>query len=201
MGIKRCLACGDPFPLRTQSPDQSYCSAPECQRQRRKLWQRKNRQTDDDYRQNQARAQRKWLDSQPDYWQRYRAEHPDYTQRNREQQRVRSGAQRVSMIAKVDASKPALALASGTYRLSAIAPKSVAKMDAWIVEITVLIPVSVQDEPNCGMLLDMINARSTLWQDRALWTKGLWSMPRVWRLGHKRLRTYDAPKQSCCPRC
>jgi hypothetical protein len=40
MGIKRCLACGDPFPLRTQSPDQSYCSAPECQRQRRKLWQR-----------------------------------------------------------------------------------------------------------------------------------------------------------------
>ena len=51
------------------------------------------------------------------------------------------------------------------------------------------------------MLADMINARSTLWEDRALWTKGLWSMPRVWRLGHKRLRTYDAPKQSCCPRC
>ena len=138
MGIKRCLACGDPFPLRTQSPDQSYCSAIECQRQRRKLWQREKRQTDDDYRQNQARAQRTWLDSQPDYWQRYRAEHPDYTQRNREQQRVRSGAQRVGTIAKMDASKPAPALASGTYRLSAIAPKGVAKMDAWIVEITVL---------------------------------------------------------------
>ena len=138
MGIKRCLACGDPFPLRTQSPDQSYCSAPECQRQRRKLWQREKRQTDDDYRQNQARAQRKWLDSQPDYWQRYRAEHPDYTQRNREQQRARSATQRVGTIAKMDASKPAPVLASGTYRLSAIAPKGVAKMDAWIVEITVL---------------------------------------------------------------
>jgi len=138
MGIKRCLACGDPFPLRPQSPDQSYCSAPECQRQRRKLWQREKRQTDDDYRQNQARAQRKWLDSQPDYWQRYRAEHPDYTQRNREQQRARSATQRVGTIAKMDASKPAPALASGTYRLSAIAPKGIAKMDAWIVEITVL---------------------------------------------------------------
>ena len=138
MGIKRCLACGDPFPLRTHSRDQSYCSAPECQRQRRKLWQREKRQTDDDYRQNQARAQRKWLDSQPDYWQRYRAEHPDYTQRNREQQRARSATQRVGMIAKMDASKPAPVLASGTYRLSAIAPNGVAKMDAWIVEITVL---------------------------------------------------------------
>jgi len=138
MGIKRCLACGDPFPLRTQSPDQSYFAAAECQRQRCKLWQREKRQTDDDYRQSQARAQRKWLDSQPDYRRRYRAEHPDCTQRNREQQRVRSGAQRVGTIAKMDASKPAPARVSGTYRLSAIAPNGVAKMDAWIVKITVL---------------------------------------------------------------
>jgi hypothetical protein len=138
MGVKRCLACGDPFPLRAQSPEQSYCSASACQRQRRKLWQREKRQTDDDYRQNQARAQKKWLDGQPDYWQRYRANHPEYTKRNRENQRARSAGKRAGLLAKMDAPKPLVALASGTYRLSAIRPPGVAKMDAWIVEITVL---------------------------------------------------------------
>ena len=138
MGVKRCLACGDPFPLRAQLPEQSYCSAPACQRQRRKLWQREKRQTDDDYRQNQARAQKKWLDGQPDYWKRYRAEHPGYTERNRENQRARSAGRRAGLLAKMDASKPSSALASGTYRLTAIRPPGVAKMDAWIVEITVL---------------------------------------------------------------
>ncbi len=138
MGIKRCLACGDPFPLRAQSPDQSYCSASECQRQRRKLWQREKRQTDDDYRLNQARAQKKWLDGHPDYWRQYRLEHPAYTERNRKQQRSRSAVQRAAKVAKMDPSKPAPALASGTYRLSAMGPGGVAKMDAWVVEITVL---------------------------------------------------------------
>lgn len=138
MGVKRCLACGDPFPLRAQSPEQSYCSASACQRQRRKLWQRKKRQTDDDYRQNRARAQKKWLDGQPDYWQRYRATHPEYTDRNRESQRVRSAGKRAGSLAKMDASKSSSVLASGTYRLSLIQPPSVAKMDSWIVEITVL---------------------------------------------------------------
>ena len=132
MGVKRCLACGDPFPLRAQSPEQSYCSASACQRQRRKLWQREKRQTDDDYRQNQC------LDGQPDYWQRYRANHPEYTKRNRENQRARSAGKRAGLLAKMDAPKPLVALASGTYRLSAIRPPGVAKMDAWIVEITVL---------------------------------------------------------------
>jgi len=138
MGIKRCLACGDPFPLRAQSPEQSYCSSPDCQRQRKRLWQREKRQTDDDYRENQARAQQKWLNGRLDYWRRYRAEHPEYTERNRERQRERSAARRSESIAKMDASKPASALASGTYRLSTIRPPGVAKMDVWIVEITVL---------------------------------------------------------------
>lgn len=138
MGIKRCLACGDAFPIRPQSPDQSYCSAPECQKQRRKLWQQEKRQTDADYRQNQARAQRNWLDGQPDYWQRYRENHPEYTERNRENQRARSAARRAVSVAKMDASTPSSALMSGIYRLSALQPSGVAKMNSWIVEITVV---------------------------------------------------------------
>jgi hypothetical protein len=139
MGIKRCLACGDFFPSRAQIPDQSYCSAPECQRERRKLWQREKRQTDNDYRENQARAHKKWLEGQPDYWHRYRATHPEYTERNRKQQRTRSAARRAGRsIADMDSSTPASMLASGTYRLSVVGPDGFATMGAWLVRITVL---------------------------------------------------------------
>ena len=40
-------------------------------------------------------------------------------------------------IAKMDASTLAKALQSGLYRIQPISPDGIAKMDAWIVEITV----------------------------------------------------------------
>ena len=54
---RRCAACGRLFELQPQLPEQSYCSAPACQRERRKLWQRERLATDPDYQANQARAQ------------------------------------------------------------------------------------------------------------------------------------------------
>lgn len=138
MRINRCIACGDPFYSRPQVPDQSYCPQPECQRERRKLWQRERRKADDDYRDNQVRAQKKWLAEHPDYWQRYRAEHPEYAERNRDQQRARNAERRKGAIAKMDASRRSLQLHSGTYRLTHANPAAIAKMDVWTVEITVL---------------------------------------------------------------
>jgi hypothetical protein len=38
----------------------------------------------------------------------------------------------------MDASKAGIALPSGTYRLSPVVDASFAKMDAWMVEITVI---------------------------------------------------------------
>ena len=138
MGIKRCLACGDAFRSRPQVPDQSYCSTAECQRERRKVWQRERRRSDNDYRDNQARAQKKWLLSRPDYWKRYRAAHPEYAENNRAQQRTRNAARAAGLIAKSDASMPISPLVSGTYRLSPAQAEEIAKMDAWIVRITLL---------------------------------------------------------------
>lgn len=139
MGIKRCLACADALPLSSRVPDQSYCSRTECQHERRKLWQREKRQLDSDYRDKQANAQKAWSQSNGDYWSRYRDSHPEYVDRNRAQQQVRNASIRQRpVVAKMDASPPALPLPSGIYRIELKDPEGVAKMDAFTVEITVL---------------------------------------------------------------
>ena len=80
----------------------------------------------------------KWLVSHPDYWRKYREEHPQYTERNRILQSSRNAARRSLAIAKMDASGAVPPLPSGTYRLSPAQAEEVAKMDAWIVQITLL---------------------------------------------------------------
>ena len=74
MPTKNCACCGEPFTSRPQVPDQAYCSAPVCQRERRLRWQREKMQTDPDYRDNQSPSQRAWLDRNPDYWRTYRSQ-------------------------------------------------------------------------------------------------------------------------------
>lgn len=133
---QRCAACGKRFLPRSQSPHQTYCSNPACQRERRRLWQLAKRQNDPDYRDNQARAQAAWLAHNPDYWRKYRADHPEYVARNRGQQRNRNKA--TGQIAKMDASPPLLALSSGLYQLKLLVPRPIAKMDPWIARITVV---------------------------------------------------------------
>ena len=66
MERKRCTACKRSFHPRPQTPRQTYCKAPACQRERRRRWQQQKRHADPDYRENQARAQRAWLERNPD---------------------------------------------------------------------------------------------------------------------------------------
>jgi hypothetical protein len=139
MSTRRCLACGNQFRLLPQVPDQNHCSAPACQRERRKQWQRLKRATDPAYRDNQARAQKAWLARHPDYWSQYRESHPEYVERNREHQSARNALRKADdVIAKMDLSPDPKPLPSGTYRLSLIRGGKVAKMDEWIVRIVVL---------------------------------------------------------------
>jgi hypothetical protein len=138
MGIKHCAACGQSFRPRPQAPNQSYCSAHACQRERRRRWQRAKLQSDPDYRDNQSSAQRAWLDRNPDYWREYREAHPDYVERNRNRQRTRRTLTKTIPVAKMDVSMPLQALPSGVYCLQRVVAPGVAKMDAWIVEITVV---------------------------------------------------------------
>ena len=137
MGNKQCIACRQPFHPRPQVPNQSYCSAPDCQRERRKQWHRQKLQTDPDYQNNQARAQKAWMQRNPNYWREYRASHPDYVERNRIRQKERNAKVTGQSIAKMDVSIPSTPLPSGIYHLSLVTDAGIAKIDVWTVEITV----------------------------------------------------------------
>lgn len=136
---RRCAACGRAFKVLPQVPDQTYCSEPACQRERRKLWQRDRRRADPDYRDNQAQAQEAWLSRNPDYWRDYRERHPAYAQANRSRARDRSRERRDGGFAKMDESVPesvASCLVSGLYQLRVIQTHSFAKMDeCFLVEL------------------------------------------------------------------
>lgn len=136
MAYKHCLACGESFKARAQVPQQTYCSAPDCQRARRLQWQRKKLKSDPDYLENQARAQQAWAERNPDYWRTYRATSPKYTERNRALQRDRNAKSAATAIVKMDASKTEFPFYSGVYQLRVIERNEIAKMDVWIVEIT-----------------------------------------------------------------
>jgi hypothetical protein len=135
MERRRCAGCGGAFRPRSQVPDQKYCSASACQRARRRRWQRAKRQSDADYRENQARAQRAWVEGHRDYWREYRRTHPQYCESNRLAARRRRRAARV---AKMDASRAVSRVPSGTYRLVPARAAEFAKMDAWVVEMTLI---------------------------------------------------------------
>ena len=138
MKSKQCAGCGKAFHPRPQTPKQSYCSSPECQRERRRRWQYARRQSDPDYRDNQSRAQESWAERHPDYWRDYRRTHQDYRERNRTLQRERDARRRERVLAKMDVSAGDSPVPSGTYRLTPVAGEDLAKMDAWMVRITLV---------------------------------------------------------------
>ena len=49
MAIKICPCCGENFQPHHKVPNQTYCSSPECQKERRQGWDRKKQKSDPDY--------------------------------------------------------------------------------------------------------------------------------------------------------
>jgi len=138
MQSRVCAACGQAFQPRPQAPQQCYCAEAACQTERRRRWQQAKRRGDADYRDNQRRAQRAWVEHHRDYWREYRRAHPQYAERNRTQQRRRDGRRGARRLAKMYASTPVSPVSSGTYRLTPVAPSDLAKMYACTVEITLV---------------------------------------------------------------
>ena len=136
---KRCLCCKKRFIAHYAVRHQRYCSDPECQKTRKRDWQREKLAKDSDYRQNQAAAQRQWRSWNRDYWREYRERNPAYTEGNRIRQRERNRRRRSgSGIAKMDELKGKNIITSGHYRLVPLCNPGVAKMDELIVEIAVI---------------------------------------------------------------
>ena len=67
-----CKACRRIHPVNPRNLNQQYCNRADCQRARRREWQRNKRASDPDYRQNQIDAQKRWRECHPDYWRAYR---------------------------------------------------------------------------------------------------------------------------------
>jgi len=138
MTTKHCAACGKEFEPRPQARNQTYCSAHECQRERRRAWQKKERRTDSEYREVDADYNKEWAKNNPGYWEKYRAGHPEYTERNRKLQHVRNLNQRNAKNANWNEPVAPVPFPSGRYRLIAIGLDGIANGDASIVEITVI---------------------------------------------------------------
>jgi hypothetical protein len=80
--------------------NQRYCGSAECQRARKRTWQKEKLANDSDYRENKAAAQREWRSRNRQYWREYRKRNPAYREKNRLRQKERN--RRRSKIAKMD---------------------------------------------------------------------------------------------------
>jgi len=146
MEKRRCAACRKLFHSRPQSPGQKFCSAAECQRERKRRWQKVRRAADSDYRDNDVQANRQWRSRHPGYWREYRRKHPQYVTANRQRQRERDRAARLNPVAP--APRPNLAnedvsslphpLETGTYRMIPVTGGDLANEDACLVKIALL---------------------------------------------------------------
>jgi hypothetical protein len=145
--LRICIYCQSPFRPHVKVPSQKVCFNHDCQKARRKEWQRRKIKNDDDYKRNQSNAQKAWTKRNPEYWQNYRSAHPEYVERNRRQQKIRNIRSRYSlilsendpkMIAKMNDLKGKSSIKSGYYMLYPISTGEIAKMDEILVKIDVI---------------------------------------------------------------
>ena len=127
LGI-RCAACNRLFEMRSQCPRQAYCTRAECQRERRRRWQRAKRLADPDYQYNQRKAQRAWADRNPSYWHDYRKAHPQYCERNRLNQIARRRSRVAAVLVTIRSGHFSGVVPAGVYRIVRLRGR-VAKMD------------------------------------------------------------------------
>ena len=100
MSSRRCRYCQQIFQPSRYRPQQSVCSEPECQRRRRNDDHRERIRRDSAYAGDVRASQKKWRQTNPDYWKRYREQHPDVAERNRRRQRRRDQKRRLLNLAK-----------------------------------------------------------------------------------------------------
>ena len=111
------------------------------------IWQKQKLKKDEDYKKNQAIAQKAWAKRNPEYWRNYRKNHPEYMRRNKMLQKRRNFRSRHrlnfpeindQMIAKMDELGGKSKLLSGYYMLYPITNGKIAKMDEMLVKIELI---------------------------------------------------------------
>jgi hypothetical protein len=136
MPEKSCQCCGSPFEPRPQVPNQTYCSKPDCQRDRRKRWSQQKLRNDSDYQDNLSRAQRAWHDRNPDYWREYRHRSPKPEPDTRGPQMQPQVLVPPPQSANIDASSYPPNIQPGFYWVEPIAQLSPKNIGTLIVKMT-----------------------------------------------------------------
>lgn len=128
----RCAnpACRCHFIPNPRIKNQQYCNRKDCQRVRKRLWQRRKMKSDPDYQKNQRDSHKNWLEQNPDYWKNYRKRHPGYVKSNLRLQKVRDDRRRCEHLAKMDALKNESPVKAGCYYIFSGEEMDLAKMDA-----------------------------------------------------------------------
>jgi hypothetical protein len=106
---KVCECCKTGFISLPTVKNQRYCRKRTCQKARKKSWQKMKLAFDNDYWENQAKAQKTWRGKNLGYWKEYRAKNSAYTEHNRFLQRKRNRKRKGApppVIAKMDESTP-----------------------------------------------------------------------------------------------
>jgi len=134
-----CVHCDSSLPPGKRNPKQRYCGRLECQRARKRQWQKEKLQNDPCYKENQKQANKDWQKNNPDYWQGYRSKNKGYAERNRVKSRDRMRLRRqvalaVQEFAKMDASLVDEQRLSGYYALLPFGDMF-AKMDVKILKV------------------------------------------------------------------
>jgi hypothetical protein len=132
---KTCPHCGERFLPHPAVLNQQCCGSADCQKARKRKWQKEKLTSDPDYRENQASAQKSWCERNKGYWREYRKKNKTYREKNRLRQKERNRQRR--MIAKMDELGAKSLVPPGRYRLVPLYGK-IAKMDELIVEIGVV---------------------------------------------------------------
>jgi len=127
------IRCANPQCRRLFNPNprvknHRYCDKKDCQRARKRRWQRQKMKDDPDYRDDHRDAQQSWIEDNRDYWRRYRSQHAEYVERNRLLQKERDRKRRIGDLAKMDALGEISPIKPGSYYLIP-AKGDLAKMD------------------------------------------------------------------------
>ena len=135
----RCKACQQLFIPCSRVKNQSYCSKPECQRHRKRLWQKEKIDSDPAYRDNQYAAHKSWLKRHPKYESAYRREHSRHKSSAHipNQIKICPYFPSCQCMHTMDSILTKNFPFSGVYLIQSIDPNS-KKMDSFIVEISMI---------------------------------------------------------------
>ena len=133
----QCVHCGRPFEPNPRVKNQRYCRDKDCQRARKRKWQKEKLLSDPDYQANQRDCQKQWHQRHPGYYKQYRDHHPQCKERNRLLQRYRNSRRRPhQVIATMDAFKAAQTRHPAVFYLLPL----IATMDA-LAQKVIIIPI------------------------------------------------------------